>query len=112
MVLAVKLRRSPAEELRALAEAARAGDLDSEGQARLERLLLSTWRRRLGLAEVPHAEALRRLREHAEAGALLGQLEAWLHMPHPPQEIDLQSLLEPYRHVAASSIGPATGGSA
>jgi hypothetical protein len=86
--------RSPAEELRALAEAARGGDLDSEGQARLERLLLSTWRRRLGLTDVPHTEALARLREHPEAGALLGELEAWLHQPPGRGDpVDLEALL-------------------
>jgi hypothetical protein len=90
-----------ADHLRPMVEAAARGSLDDAGKARLERLLLAFWRRRLDLEGVPAAAALARMREHPEAGALLRRLEAWLH--HPPaarEEIDVAALLEPYRSAA------------
>lgn len=92
---------SLAERLRPLVDEAAAGRLDAEGQARLERLLVGAWRRRLGLAGAPPAEALARLREHPEAGALLRALEAWLHQPPGrAAPVDVEALLAPYRDPA------------
>jgi hypothetical protein len=39
------------------------------------------------------------LREHAEAGPLVRQLEAWLHRPEPASDSEIQKLLAPYQHV-------------
>ena len=58
------------------------------------------------LVAVPGHDAIVAIREHAEAGALLRQLEAWLHMPTPPAEADWQALLAPYRSVTAASFEP------
>ncbi|MEM0968786.1 MAG: hypothetical protein AAF191_21425 [Verrucomicrobiota bacterium] len=85
------------ERLRPKVEEALAGNLDSSGYAELERMLLTFWRRRLDLAMTDSGEAMRTLRNHEEAGPLILQLEAWLHRPKPPEDVDLEALLEPYR---------------
>jgi hypothetical protein len=90
---------SLAERLRPLVEAAAEGRLTSDGQARLERLLLGYWREKLGLPELRMAEALGRLKAHAEAGELLRALERWLHRPGGVSVAEVASLLEPYRHI-------------
>ncbi|MEX0718749.1 MAG: hypothetical protein WD066_19295 [Planctomycetaceae bacterium] len=92
--------RSLAERLRPAVEDALAGRLDPARLAELERMLLAWWRRRLRLDDVPAAEALARLRGHDEAGALLRQLEEWLHAPPRAREIDVAALLAPYRSVS------------
>ncbi len=92
---------SLAERLRPIVLQAREGKLDQEGQARLERLLLAVWRKRLHVENVSPAEAIRALREHPEAGALLRALEDWLHRPPgaTTSEADLDALLSPYENI-------------
>lgn len=90
-----------AERLRPLVEAAAAGTLSPDGQARLERLLLAFWRDKLQLPEQRMADALARLREHAEAGALLRALEHWLHQRGGASPAEVTALLAPYRPPAA-----------
>lgn len=89
------------ELLTPLAEAAASGQLDVEGQARLERLLLAFWRERLALDQLEPAAALARLRAHPEAGALLRGTDAWLHQPPGRAAVDVAALLAPYRGGAA-----------
>lgn len=86
-----------ADRLRPLMERAAAGDLDAEGKAHLERLLIGHWRERLGLVETDMSESLRRLREHDEGGAILRALESWLHRRPGTVPVDLEPLLAPYR---------------
>lgn len=93
-----------ADRLRPMVEAAAQGRLDSGGKAQLERLLLAFWRKRLALDGVSAAQAMPQLRGHAEAGALLRQLEDWLHKPQPSRDVDLAALLAPYRAVAAETV--------
>jgi len=90
-----------AERLRPLVEQAAAGTLSSDGQAQLERMLLNYWRARLGLEEVGMAEAILKLRADAEAGALLRELENWLHRPPGSVKVDVEKVLEPYRQLQA-----------
>jgi hypothetical protein len=91
-----------ADRLRPLVEQAAAGRLSSDGQARLERMLLNYWRDRLDLGALDMAEGLRRLRQHPEAGELLRALEGWLHRPPGAAEaIDVGKVLEPYRNLPA-----------
>jgi hypothetical protein len=97
---------SLAERLRPLVERAVEGKLDGEGQAQLERLLLTYWRRRLNLQAVEPFAAVALLREHEQAGALLRQVEAWLHKPGGAGEVDLAVLLAPYRDLPGE---PASG---
>jgi len=87
-----------ADRLRPLVEQAAAGKLSSDGQAQLERMLLNYWRDRLNLGSLDMAEAIRRLREHAEAGELLRALEGWLHRPPGSAQVDVAAVLAPYRN--------------
>lgn len=93
-----------ADRLRPIVEAVAAGRAEDATKAELERLLVTFWRHRLGLREQKAGEAIRTIRQHAEAGQLLRQLEVWLHMPRPPEEVDLQALLAPYRNVSAEDF--------
>jgi hypothetical protein len=91
-----------AERLRPLVEAAATGQLSIEGQANLERLLMGYWRERLSLPEMRMAEALGRLKQHAEAGALLRAVERWLHQPGAVGASEIKTLLQPYRNLSAN----------
>ncbi|NOX56540.1 MAG: hypothetical protein GXP27_19275 [Planctomycetes bacterium] len=90
---------SLADRLQPLVAKACRGELGREERAALERMLIGYWRRRLGLESVPADEVLRVLREHAEAGPLLCQLEAWLHRPQPGNVEQVRALLAPYENV-------------
>lgn len=95
-----------ADRLRPLVEAVATGKSDTAAQAELERLLVAFWRARLGLGEAKAVDAIMTIRRHDEAGGLLRQLEAWLHMPEPPRDVDWAKLLQPYRSVTADSFAP------
>ena len=47
------------------------------------------------------ADAVVRLKEHREAGALLRALEDWLHRPPGSASVDVAAVLAPYRDVPA-----------
>jgi len=85
-----------AERLRPLVEAAAKGQLTTEEKAQIERLLLGFWRDKLQLPELRMAEAVVRLRNHAQAGELLRALERWLHQRTGASAAEVNSLLEPY----------------
>jgi len=88
-----------AERLRPLVEQAAAGTLDTEGRARLERMIFSYWREQLGLPEKNDlAELHRQLKAHDDAGPLVRGLEDWLHRPPGTAAVDIAALLEPYRN--------------
>jgi len=89
------------ERLRPIVEDALQGRLAPDQQAELERLLLSYWRRRLQLEDLKAADAIAQLREHEEAGAVLRQLELWLHHPSARQTVDVATLLRPYQNLPA-----------
>jgi hypothetical protein len=99
-------RPTLADRLRPLVEAVAADKADTAAKAELERMLVSYWRLKLGLREERAIDAIAAIRKHAEAGALLRQVELWLHAPQPPSDFDLGKLLEPYRHVTADSLQP------
>lgn len=90
-------RPTLADRLRPLVEAALSQRANTAARAELERVLLAYWRQRLSLLDRPVVEAMALLRQHPEAGALLRQVEQWLHAPQPPKELNLHALLEPYR---------------
>lgn len=94
---AVERPRTLAERLRPIVEEALAGRLAPERRAELERLLLTYWRRRLHLEDLKASDAMQRLREHDEAGAVLRQLELWLHHPTARESVDVAALLRPYQ---------------
>ncbi len=95
-----------ADRLRPLVESVAAGRADDAAKAELERLLVACWRSRLGLRDVKADAAIAAIRAHGEAGALLRQVEAWLHVPTPPAAIDLEKLLAPYRALSAQDLAP------
>ncbi len=100
------------ELLRPLVEAAADRGLSVAEQGRLELLLLSFWRERLGLASLSPAQAIARIRADPAAGQLLVAVERWLHSrgsgASRPSE-DIAALLEPYRAMAGVQV-PASAG--
>ncbi|GAA5483229.1 hypothetical protein [Haloferula sargassicola] len=89
---------SLAERLQPLVAAASTGDLDAEGRAKLERLVIGYWRERIpAIAGLPPSEALVQLRRHDEASPLLLALERWIHAPDRTRPDNLDDLLAPYR---------------
>jgi hypothetical protein len=95
---------SLADRMRPLVEAVASGRADDAGKAELERLIVAFWRARLDLRDAKAAAAIVAIREHAEAGVLLRQVEAWLHQPVPPADFDVAALLQPYRAVKAEDF--------
>jgi hypothetical protein len=103
--------KSLAERLQPLVDGAIAGKLSQPELARLERTLIAYWRRRLHLEEAEPDQAIAALRAHAEAGPLLEQLDAWLHVPvaagsetMPQQKVDPTRLLAPYQHLPPDAL--------
>ena len=93
-----------ADVLRPLVKQAQAGELSQSGQAELERTLLGIWRKRLKLEDEDPAKAIIKLRADHEAGALLRELEKWLHKPGAAGEVDVAELLKPYEKLPAEEI--------
>ncbi len=100
---------SLAERLQPLVTAAVENRLSPEGRMEIERLLLTYWRRRLDLDAQDPVAAIAALRQHEQAGALMQQVEAWLHMPPDASQVDVAALLEPYRNLPAEVDQPAHG---
>jgi hypothetical protein len=92
--------RSLIDQLQPLVEDVIHGRSNPRDQATLERLLSQHWRERLGIHDCDSQSALARLRADHQAGQLLRSLEEWLHEPPGRREIDLHSLLAPYRTTA------------
>lgn len=88
-----------ADQLRPLLKQAQSGELSQTGQAELERKLLGIWRKRLKLDGDEPGEAMIKLRKHEEAGALLRELEKWLHRPGSADDVDVAELLKPYEQL-------------
>jgi hypothetical protein len=97
-----------ADRLRPIVLAAIEGKLDQQQQAELERMLLAYWRKRLSLEDLSAAEAMISLKNHEEAGALLRQLEEWLHSPRKQENINLAELLSPYQDLPADEFESST----
>jgi hypothetical protein len=94
-----------ADRLKPMVEKAMHGEMSMEEQAGLERMMLTFWQKQLNLQEVSAAQAIRKLREHDEAGPIFRALEDWLHRPEPVvSEVKLAELLEPYRNLPAEEL--------
>lgn len=98
-----------AERLRPLVEAAATGKLTADGKAQLERLMMGYWREKLNLPDLRMAEALRRLKAHADAGQLLHSLEKWLHRQGGASPAEVAAVLEPYRTAPAAAAESMSG---
>jgi hypothetical protein len=92
-----------AERLRPFIEAAAKGNLSTQEQAELERLLTGYWRDRLALPDQRMADVISTLKNHNEAGPLLRALERWLHSPGETSPEEIDQLLEPYHHHTATA---------
>ncbi len=90
-----------AERLAPLVERGLKGELPLEDQARLELILIAIWRKRLGMQDAPASTVVVQLKEHAQAGVLLRELERWLHSPDSHSDLNLADLLEPYRNLSS-----------
>lgn len=84
------------DRMQPLISRAIAGELDSDGQAELERILLSHWRSKLSLNDLSAGEAIAKMRQDEEAGQLLRQLEEWLHRPGDKDGVRVQEILSNY----------------
>jgi hypothetical protein len=95
---------SLADRLRPLVAQAKAGEVEPAQLAQLERALVTYWRRKLSMREMPLAQAISELRKHADAGPLISQLEAWLHRPSGNSAVDVNALLTPYENLPADEF--------
>ncbi len=88
-----------ADRLEPLVARAILGQLDARGQAELERLLESFWRKKLRSDNLPAKEFRAKLRQHPQASEMLRHMDAWLHRPGESQDVDVTLLLEPYQQL-------------
>lgn len=97
-----------ADQLAPMVEAARTGQLDVSGRAKLERLIIAYWRKRLNLGALGTRAALDAIKSDAKAGALLNAVERWLHAPHAPNDShsgdEAMRLLDDYRDASAMQL--------
>ncbi len=103
-LLAGEKKQTLAELLKDRLQAASKNELRPDQYAELERLLLSFWRKRLNLNNLPHDEAIRRIRLHEQAGPLMMHLERWMHSPRRDETVDLGNLLEPYENIPVDDV--------
>ena len=90
--------RSVADLLQERLEAAFDNKVAPQQYAELERMLFSWWRKRLGYDSLPPEVATAKIKQNAQAGPLMIQLERWMHRPaEDHRDVDLAKLLEPYR---------------
>ena len=76
---------------------AQGNELSQDQYAELERMLFGFWCNRLHLNNVPMNEAMQNIKQHEVAGPLMMQLEQWMHSPRRDDQLDLSSLVKPYR---------------
>lgn len=86
------------QKIRGLASQVQIGlPLSVEQQAHLETLLICYWRQKRNLEQCDIATAMAGLRSDPEAGALIEQLENWLHRPGVGrQQTDTRDMLKRY----------------
>jgi hypothetical protein len=95
-----------ADRMRPLIDAAIAGQLTTQQQAELERVLSGFWSKKLRLNHLSADELRQKLREHEEASLMLNQIDSWLHRPatDPTNAIDVNELLKPYQAINDDSF--------
>ncbi len=89
-----------ADRLQPLIDAALSGEITTQQQAELERVLSSFWCQKMRWEHLSAVQIREKLRDHPEAGQLLDQIDLWLHRPKTgatTSTIDVAKLLEPYR---------------
>lgn len=93
---------SLAELLRPRLQAAWENRLQPAQYAELERMLVAFWQHRLGLQNLPPAEAIRQIRLDPTAGPVVRQVETWMHSPRRDPDFDLATLLRPWEQLSAA----------
>lgn len=88
-----------AERLRPLVQQAAAGKLSTMERAELERILINYWRDRLRVQDLPADKLIKYLKQDEQAGALLRQLEIWLHSPRGENQVSIGDILRPYESI-------------
>ena len=96
---------SLADLLQSRIEKAMENQMEPGQYAELERMLFAFWQKRLGLLELPTLDAMVRIKADSDAGPLMRQLEQWMHSPTPRSDVDLPSLLKPFRDFPADTPG-------
>ena len=88
-----------ADRMRPLIDAAIAGELDTQEQAELERVLAAFWSKKLRLNHLSAANLREKLRSHPEASVMLTQIDTWLHRPASDSndQVDVNEILKPYQ---------------
>ncbi len=101
-----KKQLTVADRLRPLIDAAVAGELTSQQQAELERVLSGFWSKKLRLNHLSADELRQQLRQHEEASRMLNQIDSWLHRPasDPLNTVDVNELLKPYQTISDDSF--------
>lgn len=69
------------EYLEARLHAIRQGTLSADDYAELERMIVASWRERLGFGDMETQAARRHLQQHPIAGPMLHELQEWMHRP-------------------------------
>ena len=90
-----------ADQLRPIVQNAIAGKSSTRELAALEQMLLSFWRKKLGVERLSPRDAITALKSHPESAALLVELENWLHRPGERRSVDVAELLLPYQDLPA-----------
>ena len=103
-VNAMTQQLSLADRIRPLVNNAIKKEATTGELADLEMMLVSLWRKRLKMDDQPASQAVIALRQHAQAGPLLLQLEQWLHSPHQNNEVDIEEMLKPYKDLPHDSF--------
>ena len=102
------------QRLKPLVQAACDGTIKPNQRAELESLLIRYWTSKLELAnDIAPGLILTTLKNHAEAGPLILQMEGWLHMPvgeGMKNSADLATLLKPYDSISESPTMPSIPG--
>jgi hypothetical protein len=95
---------SPVDHMRRLVDRAlESGKLSGEDKADLDIRILSFWRERRHLDNLPPGDALAELKNDDEAGPLLVGIERWFYSRHAANREEIMSLLEPLARLAASA---------
>jgi len=95
----IEPKKTLAELLHPLVSKATTSKLTTAEQAKLERLLLTYWRKVLNIEELPMHEAIAVLRKDPKGGILLREIEKWLHQRPSKNKIDVKKLLAPYKNI-------------
>lgn len=87
------------EKLQTLLLATAHGDLTTDEQAQLERLIIGHYKTQIPeIQNLPPTQALQKLKTHPQTSHLIQKIEQWLHHPNPKiTQAEIQPLLNPFQ---------------